>query len=128
MFKYLLQGLTHMIFFMFFSTLFAVFWVKTSGMDAKAQAEKISSSGLQVSGFRQDIRILESILDRYIMPLTIMGGLAIGLLAAITDLLGALVSGTAILLVIMIMFQFYQNISEQHQVDMNPTIKKFMGK
>ena len=128
MFKYLLQGLTHMIFFMFFSTLFAVFWVKTSGMDAKAQAEKISSSGLQVSGFRQDIRILESILDRYIMPLTIMGGLAIGLLAAITDLLGALVSGTAILLVIMIMFQFYQNISEQHKVDMNPTIKKFMGK
>ncbi|KKL95425.1 hypothetical protein LCGC14_1854720 [marine sediment metagenome] len=107
---YLLQGLTHMLFFMFFSTLFAVFWVKSSGMDAKAQAHKIAASGLQVAGFRQDERILESILDRYIMPLTIMGGLAIGFLASITDLLGALVSGTAILLVIMIMYQFYQNI------------------
>ncbi len=125
--KYLIQGLTHMLFFMFFSTIFAIFWVKTSGMDAKAQAHKIASSGLQVAGFRQDERILESILNRYIMPLTVMGGLAIGLLASITDLLGALVSGTAILLVIMIMFQFYQNIAQQHATDMNPAMKKFMG-
>ncbi len=123
---FLLQGLTHILFFMFFSTLFAVFWVKTAGMDSRSQAHKIVSSGLQVSGFRQDERILESILDRYIMPLTIMGGLAIGLLAAITDLLGALVSGTAILLVIMIMFQFYQNIAQQHQMDMHPAMRKFI--
>ncbi|MDP3992241.1 MAG: preprotein translocase subunit SecY [Nanoarchaeota archaeon] len=123
---FLVQGLTHILFFMFFSTLFAVFWVKTSGMDAKSQAHNISASGLQVAGFRQDERIIESILDRYIMPLTIMGGLAIGLLAAITDLLGALVSGTAILLVIMIMFQFYQNIAQQHQMDMSPMMRKFI--
>jgi len=125
--KFLLQGLTHILFFMFFSIIFSIFWVKTSGMDAKAQAHKIASSGLQVSGFRQDERILENILDRYVMPLTVMGGGAIGLLAATTDLLGALVSGTTILLVIMIMFQFYQNIAQQHEVDMNPAMKKFMG-
>jgi len=125
--KYLFQGLTHILFFVGFCTLFSVFWVKTSGMDSKAQAQKIAASGLQVAGFRQDIRVLESILDRYIMPLTVMGGAAIGLLAASTDLLGALVSGTAILLVIMIMFQFYQNIAQQHMTDMNPMMRKFMG-
>ena len=96
-------------------------------MDATSQYHKISSSGLQVSGFRQDERILESILDRYIMPLTVMGGMAIGLLASVTDLLGALTSGTAILLVIMIMFQFYQNIAQQHEVDMHPVMRKFVG-
>lgn len=125
--RYLFQGITHILFFMGLSTLFSVFWVKTSGMDSKAQAKKIASSGLQVAGFRQDIRVLESILDRYILPLTIMGGAAIGLLAAISDLFGALVSGTAILLVIMIMFQFYQNIAQQHMTDMNPAMRKFMG-
>ncbi len=125
--KYLLQGITHILFFVAFSTLFSVFWVKTSGMDAKTQAHKISASGLQVSGFRQDERIIESILDRYIMPLTVMGGAAIGVLAATTDLLGALVSGTAILLVIMTTYQFYQNIAQQHQTDMNPAFRKFMG-
>lgn len=125
--KYLLQGITHTIAFMILSTVFALFWVKTSGMDSKAQAQKIMSSGLQVAGFRQDPRIIETILDRYIMPLTVMGGLAIGFLASITNLMGALISGTAILLVIMIMFQFYQNIAQQHQVDMNPAMRKFMG-
>jgi preprotein translocase subunit SecY len=124
---YLLQGLTHILFFVIFSTIFAVFWVKTSGMDAKSQAHKISASGLQIAGFRQDERILESILDRYIMPLTVMGGVAIGILAAFTDLLGALVSGTAILLVIMILFQMYQNIAQQHMMDMNPAFRKFFG-
>lgn len=125
--KYLLQGLTHILFYIVLCTMFSVFWVKTSGMDSKSQAQKIASSGLQVSGFRQDIRILESILDRYVMPLTVMGGAAIGLLAATTDLLGALASGTSILLVIMIMFQFYQNIAQQHMTDMNPAMRKFMG-
>jgi preprotein translocase subunit SecY len=56
-----------------------------------------------------------------------MGGLAIGFLASITNLAGALVSGTAILLVVMIMFQFYQNIAQQHMNDMNPAFRKFMG-
>ncbi|MCX6749435.1 MAG: preprotein translocase subunit SecY [Candidatus Pacearchaeota archaeon] len=123
---FLIQGITHILFYMLFSTVFALFWVKTSNMDAKSQAHNISASGLQVAGFRQDERIIESILDRYIMPLTIMGGLAIGLLAAVTDLLGALVSGTAILLVIMILFQFYQNIAKTHEMDMSPMMRKFI--
>ncbi len=125
--RYALQGITHILFYVVLCAIFSVFWVKTSGMDSKAQAGKIAASGLQVAGFRQDNRILESILDRYIMPLTIMGGAAIGLLASFTNLLGALVSGTAILLVIMIMYQFYQNIAQQHMTDMNPAMRKFMG-
>ena len=124
--RYLIQGLTHVLFFVVLSTVFAVFWVKTSGMDAKTQAHKIAASGLQIAGFRQDERVLESILSRYIMPLTVMGGMAIGLLASITDLMGALVSGTAILLVIMIFFQFYENIAKQHMTDMNPAFRKFV--
>jgi preprotein translocase subunit SecY len=124
--QYILQGIIHALFFMFFSTLFAIFWVKTSGMDAKSQAHKIAASGLQVAGFRQDERVLETILDRYVMPLTVMGGIAIGLLAAVTDLMGALVSGTSILLVIMITNQFYQSIAQQHPEVINPSLGKFV--
>ncbi len=125
--KYILQAIGHIVFFTIFCVLFSIFWVKTSGMDEKGQAKKISNSGLQIAGFRQDNRILESILKRYIRPLTVMGGAAIGILAAFTDLLGALVSGTAMLLVIMIFYQFYQNIAQQHMTDMNPGMRKFMG-
>ncbi len=124
--QYILQGLVHALFFVVFSTIFAIFWVKTSQMDAKSQAHKISASGLQVAGFRQDERVLETILDRYVMPLTVMGGIAIGLLAAITDLMGALVGGTSILLVIMITNQFYQSIAQQHPEIINPALGKFV--
>lgn len=120
------QGLTHLLFFMGFSVIFAIFWVKTSGMDARAQAQKIIASGLQIPGFRKDERVLEAILSRYIMPLTVMGGLTIGALAALTDSLGALTSGTAILLAVMIMYQLYQNVAQQHALDMHPIMKKMV--
>ena len=122
-----LQAIIHTLFYMTFSAIFAVFWVKTSGMDESSQAKNILSSGLQIPGFRKDQRVLESILKRYIMPLTIMGGLSIGLLASIANLLGALVGGTAILLAVMIMYQLYQNIAQQHALDMHPALKKIVG-
>jgi preprotein translocase subunit SecY len=125
--RLLWQTLGHMVFFMVFSAIFSIFWVKTSGMDAESQAQNILNSGLQIPGFRKDKRILESILSRYVLPLTVMGGLAIGLLAALADILGALVEGTALLLGIMITFQLYQNIAQQHAMDMNPAMKKMMG-
>ncbi len=121
------QAFFHILFYVVFSVVFAFFWVGTSGMDARSQANKIIHSGMSMPGFRKDERVLESILKRYVGPLTIMGGIAIGLLASVADLLGALVGGTAILLAIMIMYQFYQNIAQQHAVDMNPALKGFFG-
>jgi len=121
------QAIVHLLFYMVFAAIFSVFWVKTSGMDEYAQAKNIASSGLQIPGFRKDQRILETILARYVMPLTVMGGLAIGALAAVADLLGALTSGTALLLAVMIMYQFYENIARQHALDMHPAMKKMFG-
>ena len=96
-------------------------------MDAGSQAKNIMASGLQIPGCRKDERVLESILSRYVMPLTIMGGLAIGLLAAIADLFGVLTSGTSILLAVTITYQLYQNVAQQHAVDMHPALRKMIG-
>ena len=70
---------------------------------------------------------MEQLLKRYITPLTAMGGLAIGLLAAVADLLGALAAGTSILLSVMIIYQLYESIAQQHMVDMYPGLRKMMG-
>ncbi len=121
------QAFFHVLFYVAFSVLFAFFWVGTSGQDARSQAKKIMSSGMSMPGFRKDERVLESILKRYVTPLTVMGGAAIGLLASVANLLGALVGGTAILLVVMILYQLYQNIAQQHAVDMNPALRGFFG-
>lgn len=126
-YTYFIQAICHVLFYTVFSILFAYFWMKTSGQDAASQAKNIISSGLSVPGFRKDERVLESILNRYILPLTIMGGAAIGILASVANLFGALVGGTAILLAVMILYQLYQNIAQQHAVDMNPAFRGLFG-
>ncbi|MFH1771046.1 MAG: preprotein translocase subunit SecY [archaeon] len=124
----LLQALVYLLFFMGGSVLFSYFWVQTAGLDARSQAKQIMASGLQIPGFRKDQRVLERLLQRYIGPLTIMGGLAVGILAATADLTGAFGSGTGILLTVMIVYRLYEEIAQQHMMDMNPMMRKFMGR
>ncbi len=108
------------------AVVFSIFWVQTANMDAASQAKQILSSGLQIPGFRRDERVLTHILNRYIWPLTIVGGASIGLLAAIADLSSALSRGTGILLMVMIIYKLYEEISKQHLMDMHPMMRKFM--
>lgn len=116
------------LFMMGGAVLFSIFWVQTSGMDARSQARQIMSSGLQIPGFRRDERVLERLLKRYIFPLTIMGAIAVGILAALADLTGALTRGTGILLAVMIIYNLYETIAQQHMMDMHPALRKMMEK
>ncbi len=108
------------------AVIFSIFWVQTSGMDAESQAKQIMASGLQIPGFRRDARMIETVLDRYIGPLTVMGAIAIGFLAGIADISGAIGSGTGILLTVMIIYRLYEEISKEHMMDMNPMMRKFI--
>src|SRR3989344_4461433 len=121
------QALTYMLFMVAGSVIFSIFWVQTSGMDAASVAKQLMSTGLQVSGFRRDERVLESILKRYIMPLTVMGAITVGFLASVADLSGALSRGTGILLTVMIVYKFYEDIAQQHLMEMHPALQKIMG-
>jgi len=120
------QASVYMFFMIVGSVIFSIFWVQTAGMDAKSQAKQIMASGLQIPGFRKDERILERLLNRYIWPLTVMGGIAVGFLAASADLTGALSRGTGILLSVMIVYNLYEEIAKQHMMDMHPMMRKFM--
>ncbi|MBI2147003.1 preprotein translocase subunit SecY [Candidatus Woesearchaeota archaeon] len=105
---------------------FSIFWVQTSGMDARSQAKQMMASGLQIPGFRRDPRVMERLLARYIGPLTVMGGAAIGFLASIADVSGSLTRGTALMLTVMIIYRLYEDIAKHHLYDMHPMMRKFM--
>ena len=123
----ILQALAYVLFMIVGAVVFSIFWMQTASMDARSQAKNIMASGLQIPGFRRDERILERLLDRYIMPLTVMGAILVGFLAAIADLSGALSRGTGILLAVMIIYKLYEDIAKQHMYDMHPSLRKFMG-
>ena len=122
------QAIVYLLILIGGAVLFSMFWVQTSGLDARSQAKNIMNSGLQMPGFRRDERVLERVLERYIKPLTVMGGISVGLLAGLADISGALTSGTGILLTVMIIYQLYEQVARQHMMDMNPAMRKFMGK
>lgn len=107
---------------------FAVFWVNTSGMDAKSVSEQIQKSGMQIPGFRRDSRIVERILSRYIPYLSVLGGAFVGLLAAFADFTGSMAEGTGILLTVMIVYQLYEEIAIRHLEDMHPMLRKYIQK
>ncbi len=120
------QALIYILLFIVGSVMFSIFWMQTANMDAASQAKQIMNSGLQISGFRRDERVLEKILSRYIWPLTILGGASIGLLSALADLTGSLSRGTGILLMVMIVYKLYEEIAKQHMMDLHPALQKFM--
>lgn len=123
----LLRMVTYSSFLILGSVVFATFWVQTSGMDSKSVADQIDSVGMYIAGHRRDPRIIEGVLNRYIPQLTILGGAAIGALAAFADFTFAIGTGTGILLATMIAHQMYEQIVSQHSDDIPPRIRKFMG-
>jgi preprotein translocase subunit SecY len=109
------------------SILFSIFWVETAGMDAKTVARQLQQSGMKIPGFRGDIRIIERVLQRYIPAVTVLGGAAVGALAAFGDLTGALGGGTGVLLSVGILYRLYEEIAKQQIMEIHPMLRKVVG-
>ena len=123
-----LRAVTYTLFMMGGAMIFAVFWVTTAGMDARSVADQIQSTGMQIPGYRRDVRIIERVLNRYIPGLTILGGLSVGFLAAFADFTGALGTGTGILLAALIIQNLYEELAMKHMEDMHPSLRKLFEK
>jgi len=102
-------------------------WVEVSGLAPRDIAQQIIDSKMQVSGFRKSSKIIERILKRYIPTLTILNGILIGLLSFGADFLGALGSGTGLLLMVGIMQNYAESISKEAAAEQYPALKNFLG-
>lgn len=123
----LIRAITYVSFLTLGSMIFSVFWVTTSGMDAKSVANQIGGAGMQIPGYRRDPRIIESVLNRYIPSLAVLGGITVGVLAGFADLLGAVGTGTGMLLTVMIIYNYYEELSNQNMEEAHPIIRKLFG-
>jgi preprotein translocase subunit SecY len=123
-----LRFLTYMTTMIVGSAIFSVFWVQTANLNSEAVAKQIQNSGMQIPGFRRDIRIIERLLERYIPNLAILGGMFVGFLAAFTDIISALVGGTSLLLTAMILYQLYETIARENIEELYPGLSKYIKK
>ncbi|MCK9590884.1 MAG: preprotein translocase subunit SecY [Methanoregula sp.] len=110
--------------------IFALFWIKTAGLDSKDVARQIQLSGMSIPGYRRNPQVLEKYLDRYIPRVTVIGGVFIGILSVIANLFGVIgaVSGTGLLLTVSITYRLYEEIASQQIMEMYPFMRTFFGK
>jgi preprotein translocase subunit SecY len=110
--------------------LFALFWIKTAGLDSKDVARQIQNSQMSIPGFRRNPQVLEKYLDRYIPRVTVIGGAFIGILSVVANLFGVIgsVSGTGLLLTVSITYRLYEEIASQQIMEMYPFMRSFFGK
>ncbi|AEM57722.1 preprotein translocase subunit SecY [Haloarcula hispanica N601] len=108
---------------------FAVFWVETTDMGPEATAKQIHNSGMQIPGFRQNVGVIEKVLERYIPQVTVIGGALVGLLAVMANMLGTIggVSGTGLLLTVSITYKLYEEIAEEQLMEMHPMMRQMFG-
>ena len=106
---------------------FAWLWINMTGMGPRDVAEGLDRSGMLIPGFRRDIRVMERVLSRYIFALTLLGGAAVGALSAVADFMGALGSGTGILLTVGIIYSLYEEITRERVAEMFPAFRRFFG-
>jgi len=109
----------HAVFYLVFiltaCALFSKTWIEVSGSSPKDVAKQLRDQQMIVRGFRDKSVI--KVLNRYIPIAAAFGGMCIGLLTVVADFMGAIGSGTGILLAVTIIFQYFE-IFQKEQSDL----------
>jgi preprotein translocase SecY subunit len=122
-----LRAVIYLLILIVACAIFSVTWIEVGGMAPKDVARQLINAGMMVPGFRRSPKILEKLLKRYIGPVSWWGGVAIALIAAFADYLGALGTGMGILLATMIISQYYEIIAKERLADIHPALRDFLG-
>jgi len=107
----------HAVFYVAFvvlsCALFSKTWIDVSASSAKDVAKQLKEQGMTMPGYR-DTEI-PRVLNRYIPTAAAFGGACIGALTVVADFLGAIGSGTGILLAVTIIYQYFEMIVKEKE-------------
>jgi len=107
----------HAIFYIAFvlssCALFSKTWIDVSGSSAKDVAKQIKEQGMMIPGYRDSD--IPKYLNKYIPTAATFGGACIGALTIIADFLGAIGSGTGILLAVTIIYQYFEMVCKEKE-------------
>ena len=88
--------------------LFSKTWIEVSGSGVGDVAKNLRDQGYTIAGFREEN--IKTIFKRYIPVAATFGGMCIGALTIFADFVGAIGSGTGILLAVTIIYSYYEEL------------------
>jgi len=93
--------------------LFSKAWIDVSGSSARDVAKQLKEQSMVLKGHRNIESSMIRELNRYIPTAAAFGGMCIGALTVAADFLGAIGSGTGILLAVTIIYQYFEMFSKE---------------
>lgn len=100
------HAVMYIIFMLGSCAFFSKTWIDVSGSSAKDVAKQLKEQQMVMRGHRDKSMVHE--LNRYIPTAAAFGGLCIGALSVLADFMGAIGSGTGILLAVTIIYQYFE--------------------
>ncbi|VVB10239.1 unnamed protein product [Arabis nemorensis] len=105
------HALFYIVFMLSACAFFSKTWIQISGTSAKDVAKQLKEQQLVMPGYRESN--LHKELDRYIGTSAAFGGMCIGALTVLADLMGAIGSGTGILLAVSTIYQCFEAFDKE---------------
>ena len=122
------RGVLYVLFMIGIVVVFGKLWVELGGLSSKKAAQNLLDADVQVPGFRRSNIPIESLLNRYIPSVTLLGSMILGLIAGVSDVLGVFGTGIGVLLTVDILINYYnQLVKEQVEVVM-PRLGALLGR
>jgi protein transport protein SEC61 subunit alpha len=106
-----LHAVTYILFILVSCAVFSRTWIEVSGSSAKDVARNLKDQNITAYGGTE--KLLYKKLNKYIPIAAYFGGVCIGILSLIADFLGAIGSGTGILLTCGIIYEFYAEFMKE---------------
>jgi protein transport protein SEC61 subunit alpha len=103
----------YVIFILGSCAMFSKTWIEVSGSSARDVAKQLRDQQMVMKGHRDTSLI--HVLNRYIPTAAAFGGMCIGALSMLADLMGAIGSGTGILLAVTIIYQYFETFAKEQQ-------------
>lgn len=123
-----IRGLVYAALMIILCVLLARVWIDVGGLGSAQVAQQIVDSGMQIPGFRRSVKPIQNVLERYIPTVTVLGAIAVGAIASVSDFFGVFGSGMGILLTVGILYQLYENIAKEQFAEMYPFVGRLIGK
>jgi protein transport protein SEC61 subunit alpha len=101
-----LKALIYTVFVLSSCAFFSRIWIDVSGSSSKDVARQLMDQDLIIEGQRDESMVRT--LNRYIPTAAAFGGVCIGALSIFADFMGAIGSGTGILLAVTIIYQYFE--------------------
>ena len=122
------RGVLYVLFMIAIVVVFGKLWVELGGLSPKKAAQNLLDADVQIPGFRRSNKPIETLLNRYIPSVTIIGSMILGLIAGVSDVLGVFGTGIGVLLTVDILINYYnQLVKEQVEVVM-PRLGAWLGR